>query len=90
MSDAARLAGVAGPRSRRLTRYIQNRRATAAELPLPKRVYAHGWLLFDTGRDPGFLVGGELLNFGRGYRLVFNTGSGAGQTVFQHHHRAET
>ena len=27
------------------------------------------WLLFDTGRDPGFLVGGELLNFGRGYRL---------------------
>ncbi len=27
------------------------------------------WLLFDTGREPGFLVGGELLNFGRGYRL---------------------
>ena len=27
------------------------------------------WLLFDTGRDPGFLVGGEMLNFGRGYRL---------------------
>ena len=27
------------------------------------------WLLHDTGRDPGFLVGGEILNFGRGYRL---------------------
>jgi UDP-N-acetylmuramate: L-alanyl-gamma-D-glutamyl-meso-diaminopimelate ligase len=27
------------------------------------------WLLYDTGRDPGFLVGGEILNFGRGYRL---------------------
>jgi UDP-N-acetylmuramate: L-alanyl-gamma-D-glutamyl-meso-diaminopimelate ligase len=26
------------------------------------------WLLFDCGRDPGFLVGGELRNFGRGYR----------------------
>ena len=26
------------------------------------------WLLFDCGRDPGFLVGGEIRNFGRGYR----------------------
>lgn len=26
------------------------------------------WLLLDTGRDPGFLVGGEMLNLGRGYR----------------------
>jgi UDP-N-acetylmuramate: L-alanyl-gamma-D-glutamyl-meso-diaminopimelate ligase len=26
------------------------------------------WLLYDAGRDPGFLVGGELRNFGRGYR----------------------
>lgn len=25
------------------------------------------WLLHDAGRDPGFLVGGELRNFGRGY-----------------------
>jgi UDP-N-acetylmuramate: L-alanyl-gamma-D-glutamyl-meso-diaminopimelate ligase len=27
------------------------------------------WLLYDTGRDPGILVGGELKNFGHGYRL---------------------
>jgi UDP-N-acetylmuramate: L-alanyl-gamma-D-glutamyl-meso-diaminopimelate ligase len=26
------------------------------------------WLLLDTGRDPGFLVGGEMRNLGRGYR----------------------
>ncbi len=26
------------------------------------------WLLYDTGRDPGFLVGGEMRNLGRGYR----------------------
>jgi UDP-N-acetylmuramate: L-alanyl-gamma-D-glutamyl-meso-diaminopimelate ligase len=26
------------------------------------------FLLFDAGRDPGFLVGGEMMNFGRGYR----------------------
>jgi UDP-N-acetylmuramate: L-alanyl-gamma-D-glutamyl-meso-diaminopimelate ligase len=26
------------------------------------------WLLLDSGRDPGFLVGGELKNLGRGYR----------------------
>ena len=26
------------------------------------------WLLLDTGRDPGFLVGGEMKNLGRGYR----------------------
>lgn len=26
------------------------------------------WLLHDSGRDPGFLVGGEMKNFGRGYR----------------------
>ncbi len=26
------------------------------------------WLLHDAGRDPGFLVGGEMKNFGRGYR----------------------
>src|SRR5262252_3126887 len=26
------------------------------------------WLLLDAGRDPGFLVGGELKNLGRGYR----------------------
>ena len=26
------------------------------------------FLLFDAGRDPGFLVGGEMKNFGRGYR----------------------
>ena len=26
------------------------------------------WLLLDTGRDPGFLVGGEMQNLGRGYR----------------------
>ena len=26
------------------------------------------WLLLDAGRDPGFLVGGELRNVGRGYR----------------------
>ena len=26
------------------------------------------WLLLDAGRDPGFLVGGELKNVGRGYR----------------------
>ncbi|HET9793464.1 MAG TPA: Mur ligase family protein [Thermoanaerobaculia bacterium] len=26
------------------------------------------WLLTDTGRDPGFLVGGELKNFGAGFR----------------------
>jgi UDP-N-acetylmuramate: L-alanyl-gamma-D-glutamyl-meso-diaminopimelate ligase len=26
------------------------------------------WLLTDTGRDPGFLVGGELKNFGTGFR----------------------
>ena len=26
------------------------------------------WLLFESGRDPGFLVGGEMRNFGRGYR----------------------
>ena len=26
------------------------------------------WILFDAGRDPGFLVGGEMRNFGRGYR----------------------
>ncbi|MEO8432747.1 MAG: UDP-N-acetylmuramate--L-alanine ligase [Acidobacteriota bacterium] len=27
------------------------------------------WLLLDAGREPGFLVGGEMRNFGRGYRL---------------------
>ena len=27
------------------------------------------WLLLDSGRDPGFLVGGEMKNLGRGYRL---------------------
>lgn len=27
------------------------------------------WLLSDAGREPGFLVGGEMRNFGRGYRL---------------------
>ncbi|HTO89415.1 MAG TPA: UDP-N-acetylmuramate--L-alanine ligase [Thermoanaerobaculia bacterium] len=26
------------------------------------------WLLLDTGRDPSFLVGGEMRNLGRGYR----------------------
>jgi UDP-N-acetylmuramate: L-alanyl-gamma-D-glutamyl-meso-diaminopimelate ligase len=26
------------------------------------------WLLHDSGRDPGFLVGGQMRNFGRGYR----------------------
>ena len=26
------------------------------------------WLLLDAGRDPGFLVGGEMKNLGRGYR----------------------
>ncbi|HEY1251767.1 MAG TPA: UDP-N-acetylmuramate--L-alanine ligase [Thermoanaerobaculia bacterium] len=26
------------------------------------------WLLLDSGRDPGFIVGGELRNLGRGYR----------------------
>jgi UDP-N-acetylmuramate: L-alanyl-gamma-D-glutamyl-meso-diaminopimelate ligase len=26
------------------------------------------WLMLDAGRDPGFLVGGELKNVGRGYR----------------------
>jgi UDP-N-acetylmuramate: L-alanyl-gamma-D-glutamyl-meso-diaminopimelate ligase len=26
------------------------------------------WLLLDTGRDPGFLVGGQMRNLGRGYR----------------------
>ena len=26
------------------------------------------WLLLDSGRDPGFLVGGEMRNLGRGYR----------------------
>jgi UDP-N-acetylmuramate: L-alanyl-gamma-D-glutamyl-meso-diaminopimelate ligase len=26
------------------------------------------WLLHDAGRDPGFLVGGEMKNFGGGYR----------------------
>ena len=30
------------------------------------------WLLSDSGRDPGFLVGGQMRNFGRGY------GRGAG------------
>ncbi len=27
------------------------------------------WLLLDSGRDPGFLVGGEMRNLGRGYRM---------------------
>jgi UDP-N-acetylmuramate: L-alanyl-gamma-D-glutamyl-meso-diaminopimelate ligase len=27
------------------------------------------WLLLESGRDPGFLVGGEMKNLGRGYRL---------------------
>ena len=27
------------------------------------------WLLHDSGRDPGFLVGGQMRNFGRGYAL---------------------
>jgi UDP-N-acetylmuramate: L-alanyl-gamma-D-glutamyl-meso-diaminopimelate ligase len=27
------------------------------------------WLLLDSGRDPGFLVGGEMRNVGHGYRL---------------------
>jgi len=26
------------------------------------------WLLLDSARDPGFLVGGEMVNLGRGYR----------------------
>jgi UDP-N-acetylmuramate: L-alanyl-gamma-D-glutamyl-meso-diaminopimelate ligase len=26
------------------------------------------WLLMDSGRDPGFLIGGEMKNLGRGYR----------------------
>ncbi len=26
------------------------------------------WLLFDSDRDPGFLIGGEMRNLGRGYR----------------------
>ncbi len=26
------------------------------------------WLLLDSGRDPGFIVGGEMQNLGRGYR----------------------
>jgi UDP-N-acetylmuramate: L-alanyl-gamma-D-glutamyl-meso-diaminopimelate ligase len=26
------------------------------------------WILLDSGRDPGFLVGGEMKNLGRGYR----------------------
>src|SRR4029077_14447851 len=26
------------------------------------------WLLLDSGRDPGFLVGGEMKNLGRGFR----------------------
>jgi UDP-N-acetylmuramate: L-alanyl-gamma-D-glutamyl-meso-diaminopimelate ligase len=26
------------------------------------------WLLTDSGRDPGFLIGGEMKNLGRGYR----------------------
>lgn len=26
------------------------------------------WLLFDSGRDPSFLIGGELKNFGQGFR----------------------
>ncbi len=26
------------------------------------------WFLLDSGRDPGFLVGGEMVNLGRGYR----------------------
>jgi UDP-N-acetylmuramate: L-alanyl-gamma-D-glutamyl-meso-diaminopimelate ligase len=26
------------------------------------------WLLLDSGRDPGFLIGGEIQNLGRGYR----------------------
>src|SRR6185503_13127506 len=26
------------------------------------------WLLLDSGREPGFLVGGEMKNLGRGYR----------------------
>jgi UDP-N-acetylmuramate: L-alanyl-gamma-D-glutamyl-meso-diaminopimelate ligase len=26
------------------------------------------WILLDAGRDPGFLVGGEMKNLGRGYR----------------------
>ncbi len=26
------------------------------------------WLLLDSGRDPGFLIGGEMKNLGRGYR----------------------
>lgn len=26
------------------------------------------WLLLDSGRDPGFVVGGEMINAGRGYR----------------------
>jgi len=26
------------------------------------------WLLLDSGRDPGFIVGGEMKNIGRGYR----------------------
>jgi UDP-N-acetylmuramate: L-alanyl-gamma-D-glutamyl-meso-diaminopimelate ligase len=26
------------------------------------------WLLLDAGRDPGFLIGGEMKNLGRGYR----------------------
>ena len=31
------------------------------------------WLLSDAGREPGFLVGGEMRNFGRGYRLGAGT-----------------
>jgi UDP-N-acetylmuramate: L-alanyl-gamma-D-glutamyl-meso-diaminopimelate ligase len=27
------------------------------------------WLLLDSGRDPGYVVGGEMRNTGRGYRL---------------------
>jgi UDP-N-acetylmuramate: L-alanyl-gamma-D-glutamyl-meso-diaminopimelate ligase len=27
------------------------------------------WILLDSGRDPGFLVGGEMRNLSRGYRL---------------------
>src|SRR5664279_1724716 len=26
------------------------------------------WLLLDSGRDPGFLIGGEMKNLGNGYR----------------------
>ncbi|MEP6767416.1 MAG: Mur ligase family protein [Acidobacteriota bacterium] len=27
------------------------------------------WMLLDSGRDPGFIVGGEMRNLGQGYRL---------------------